>query len=166
VQWIKKPSKCRRFQWLWRVFLLTFSEILIALLTTAKAWALPLLPFDSAKFGGPSWMSGRHSGVSVELRIRIACREVTALPPLLLVSFDWWWRHALILLYTPPRFGASNISQIFLNVYFFVLWELPNTEIKIRCLFHPRSLLGQVANNPPTSIQTVSAECQALGPLV
>jgi hypothetical protein len=37
-------------------------------------------------FGGPSWMSGRHSGVSVELGIRMACREVTTLPPLLL----WW----------------------------------------------------------------------------
>jgi hypothetical protein len=61
-----------------------FSEILIARLTTVKACALPFLPFDSAKFGGPSWMSGTHSGVSVELRIRMACREVTALPPLLL----------------------------------------------------------------------------------
>jgi hypothetical protein len=25
--------------------------------------------------------------------------------------------------------------------------------------------VGQVANNPPTTIQTMSAECQALGPL-
>jgi hypothetical protein len=140
------------------------SKILMALLTTVKAWALPLLPFDSAKFGDPSWMSGRHSGVSVELWIRMARREVTALPPLLL-----WWAsiggdiiplfyhtHLLVLglQIIELRFFTPYFSQIFLNVYFFVLWELPNTEIKIRCLFHPRSLLFSFRGRPAGCVQT------------
>jgi hypothetical protein len=35
----------------------------------SNSWILhSKLPFDSAKFGGPAWMSGRHLGVSVRGR--------------------------------------------------------------------------------------------------
>jgi hypothetical protein len=52
------------------------------------------------------------------------------------------------------RFFTPYFSQIFLNVYFFVLRELPSTEIKVRCLFHPRSLLFSFRGRSAGCVQT------------
>jgi hypothetical protein len=94
----------------------------------------------------------------------MACREVTALPPLLL-----WWAlvggdvvplfyrtHPLVsgLQIVESRFFKPYFSRIFLNVYFFVLRELPHTEIKIGCLFHPRSLLFSFQGRSAGCVQT------------